>query len=428
MSGRLRLFDSRRQKLVPFRPANRTATLYVCGITPYDTTHLGHAFTYTSFDVLVRYLEWRGIGVRYVQNVTDVDDDILRHARERGEDWLRLGNRWTRRFIDDLEALNVRPPDLYTRATDAIPQIIAMIQVLLERGLAYARGGSVYYRSAGTAFGSLSHLPAGEWLRVASDRGNDPADPNKEQPLDSVLWQAAAPGEPAWPSPWGPGRPGWHIECASMATHYLGPCVDIHGGGADLAFPHHESEAAQAAAYTGVRPFARYWLHTAMVHFQGQKMSKSLGNLVMVCHLLADHAPDALRLYLASHRYRDSWGYDPAGLQRLAAIAGRWQAAAAREGAAAPPEAARRARSQFAAAMDDDLDTPRALGALAALAEAILAAPARSGCAGVAQETLRELAGVLGLRLGQSGPEPRVVAGWAAHKARFPVLTLGQGP
>lgn len=215
-----------------FTPRNNGVSVYVCGITPYDTTHLGHAFTYTSFDVLIRYLEYLGHQVTYVQNVTDIDDDILRKAREVGEDWREVGNRWTAHFIRDMKALNVRPPQHFPRATEAIDEMLAIIQTLLDGGYAYENGGNVYFHvDSWQAFGQLSKLPRGEMLPVANERGNHPDDPHKRDPLDFVLWQAQAPGEPAWDSPWGPGRPGWHIECSTMATDYLGETVDIHGGG-----------------------------------------------------------------------------------------------------------------------------------------------------------------------------------------------------
>jgi L-cysteine:1D-myo-inositol 2-amino-2-deoxy-alpha-D-glucopyranoside ligase len=415
----LYLFNNLTQMREPFVPRDRAASVYVCGITPYDTTHLGHAFTYTSFDILVRYLEWQGIAVRYVQNVTDVDDDILRKAREAGEDWRVLGDRWVRRYIDDMEALNVRPPDVYPRASEAVGEMVKVIERLVERGFAYVRGGSVYYRSRLAPFGALSRLPPGEWLRVACERGNIPTDPNKESPLDFVLWQAQAPGEPAWPSPWGPGRPGWHIECSTLSALYLGPRVDIHGGGADLAFPHHECEVAQAEAYTAQAPFARYWLHTGMLYHQGAKMSKSLGNLVMVSELLRVYGANALRLYLGSHHYREPWHHEEQELLRAVAMAERWEKANGGEGVAVDPSIVRACQARFLAAMDHDLATPKAVRALDGLAEAMLASGREADRLGPAQATLRDLAGIMGLRLGHAGPEPRVIHGWRAHKARF---------
>ena len=302
----MKLFNTLSKTIETFRPQGDQVTIYVCGITPYDTTHLGHAFTYASADVLIRYLESKGFTVRYAQNVTDIDDDILRKAKEVGEDWLTVGNRWTAHFIQDMQTLNVRPPDYFPRATDAIPEIVTWIGSLLDSGVAYESAGSVYFAvDAWPAFGELSAIPRADMLPIANERGNLPDDPNKRDPLDFVLWQAQAPGEPAWDSPWGPGRPGWHIECSTLSTKYLGNTIDIHSGGVDLCFPHHECEIAQVEPVTGVKPFVRFWMHTAMVYHEGEKMSKSLGNLVWVRELLKTYSPDALRLYLARHHYRE---------------------------------------------------------------------------------------------------------------------------
>ncbi len=416
----MHLYNSLSQKVEPFTPRGETVDVYVCGITPYDTTHLGHAFTYTAADVLIRYLEHQGHRVRYVQNVTDIDDDILRKAAEVGEDWRALGNRWTAHFIRDMQALNVRPPDLYPRATDVIPQIIEALERLIQVGVAYVSGGSVYFSiDAWPEYGKLSHLPRDQMLAIANERGNRPDDPNKRDPLDFVLWQAQAPGEPAWESPWGPGRPGWHIECSTMATCYLGPTIDVHGGGADLIFPHHESEIAQVEPVTQRPPFVRYWMHAAMVHHQGAKMSKSLGNLVMVRDLLQRCSPDALRLYLASHHYRQVWEHDEAELERAASRAEALRQAATVSGGQGAPLDVQGYRQAFHEAMEQDLDTPRALEALDGLAEAIRAAAAAGQEVSRAQADLRALAGVFGLRLDAPQPEARVLEGWGEHLRRF---------
>jgi cysteinyl-tRNA synthetase len=409
-----------------FVPLRQPATIYVCGITPYDTTHLGHAFTYATFDMLIRYLEYSGNTVLYVQNVTDIDDDILRKALEVGDDWQQLGNQWTRHFIRDMQALNVRPPDHYSRATDFIPGIISAVQRLLDVGVAYQAGGNVYFHvAAWPEYGKVSTLPPAEMLPIANERGNNPDDPNKRDPLDFVLWQAQAPGEPAWESPWGPGRPGWHIECSTMATRLLGNTVDIHGGGADLLFPHHESETAQAEAGTGQEPFVRYWLHTAMVRHEGEKMSKSLGNLVMVSDLLKTCSPDALRLYLADHHYREPWSYDEGELDEASRLADLLSRAAQRgttlepgTGGALDPA---QAEAAFAAAMDRDLDSPQALVALVDLGVRILEGEQAGVDVRAAQEALRRMGRVFGLRLDAAGPEERVLKGWNLHAERFQV-------
>ncbi|MDQ3881249.1 MAG: cysteine--tRNA ligase, partial [Chloroflexota bacterium] len=302
----LRLHDERRGAKHEFEPVGAAPVgLYVCGITPYDSGHLGHAFTYVQFDVLNRYLRHLGHDVRYVQNLTDVDDDMLRRARELGEDYLALGERNVTGFFRDMDALNWLRPDVYPRATHHIPAMQRLIARLLERGHAYRADGFVYFDVASfPTYGALSRIPRDEMLPVANERGNVPDAPGKRDPLDFIVWQPSAPGEPSWTSPWGAGRPGWHIECSAMSMEYLGDRFEIHGGGSDLIFPHHESEIAQSEGATGVRPFVAFWMHTGMVHHEGEKMSKSLGNLVLVRDLLVDYPGDAIRLYLLSHHYR----------------------------------------------------------------------------------------------------------------------------
>jgi len=396
----MRLYNTLTRQKEIFAPVGDQVTLYVCGITPYDTTHLGHAFTYVVFDTLVRYFLFKGWPVRYAQNVTDIDDDILRQANQVGENWKALGDRWTRRFIQDLDALNVLRPTYYPRATQEMARIIDMTQALLDKGFAYERNGGVYFHvDSCLRFGQLSQIPRGEMLPIANERGNNPDDPNKRDPLDFVLWQAAKPGEPTWDSPWGPGRPGWHIECSAMSLHYLGETIDIHGGGGDLVFPHHECEIAQSEQYTGVEPFVRFWMHTAMVRHEGEKMSKSLGNLVMARDLLQTTSPDAIRAYLLSHHYRAPWSCDEARLKQAAARVERYAAASQADPiAGGDPLDATLYHGRFMTAMDDDLDTPVALSVLDELAEVILAATGTQDLV-AAQGILRALAGVLGLQL-----------------------------
>ena len=385
--------------------------MYVCGVTPYDTGHLGHAFTYVSFDVLHRYLEYLGHDVTYVQNLTDVDDDMLRKARETGEDYLTLGNRNVATFLTEMDALNWLRPDHYPRATEHIEPMVAMIGRLLDAGLAYAADGNVFFEVARwPGFGQLSRLPAGEMLPVANQRGNDPHMPGKRDPLDFVLWQRSLPDEPAWDAPWGPGRPGWHIECSAMATAYLGVRFEIHGGGGDLVFPHHECELAQAEAATGASPWVGHWTHAGMLRFEGEKMSKSLGNLVLVRDLLRTYPGDAIRHYLVSRHYRSEVDYTEADLAASADAAARLRAACLRAEELSPAEPAladatrlspaiARLRARFLEAMDDDLDTPRAIPALDALAELALTGES-DAVAAEAGWMVRELgARVLGLRL-----------------------------
>ena len=302
----LRLFDTRRGEKVPFAPiGDGPVGLYVCGVTPYDTGHLGHAFTYLSFDVLHRYLEYLGHRVVYVQNLTDVDDDMLRVPASSGVDYLELGNRHVTTFLTEMAALNWLPPDHYPRATQHIDQMQELITRLLDRGHAYQAEGHVYFAvDSWPDYGALSALPREAMLPIANERGNVPDLPGKRNPLDFVLWQPSAPDEPSWPSPWGAGRPGWHIECSAMSMHYLGSRFEIHGGGGDLVFPHHESEIAQSEGATGEQPFVAWWMHAGMLRFADEKMSKSLGNLVLVRDLLASYPGDAIRHYLVSHHYR----------------------------------------------------------------------------------------------------------------------------
>jgi L-cysteine:1D-myo-inositol 2-amino-2-deoxy-alpha-D-glucopyranoside ligase len=392
--------------------------LYVCGVTPYDTGHLGHAFTYVSFDVLHRYLEYLGHDVRYVQNLTDVDDDLLRRARELGEDYLALGNRHVSTFLEEMAALNWLPPDVFPRATQHIPQMQAMIERLLDGGYAYQADGHVYFSiDAWPTYGELSGLPREAMLPIANERGNVPDMPGKRDPLDFVLWQPSAPDEPSWPSPWGPGRPGWHIECSAMSTTYLGPSFEIHGGGADLAFPHHESEIAQSEAATGERPFVTWWMHVGMLRYAGEKMSKSLGNLVLVRDLLASYSGDAIRHFLVSHHYRDEVEFDETDLDASVLSVDRLRRAVSVAAAAEPrdPPAAdpgslhpsvAEHRARFLAAMDDDLDTPAALPELHALAALATDGDDDRLCTDAAL-MVRELGGrILGLRLGTSPAGP----------------------
>jgi L-cysteine:1D-myo-inositol 2-amino-2-deoxy-alpha-D-glucopyranoside ligase len=417
----MQLYNALSQEVEPFEPIGEAVTVYVCGITPYDTTHIGHCFTYVSFDNLIRYLESIGYPVKYTQNVTDIDDDILRKAKEVGDDWLAVGNRWTAHFIKDNIALNVRPPDYFPRATDVIEEIVSAVQALLDAGVAYESNGSVYYSVAKDPdFGKLSRLGYDEMLSTANERGNRPDDPNKQDPLDFVLWQAHAPGEPFWESPWGKGRPGWHIECSTMSSKYLGKTIDIHGGGSDLLFPHHECEIVQAEKSTAVKPFSRFWMHTAMVEYEGEKMSKSLGNLVWVRELLEEGWPaDAIRVCMAGHHYRKSWEYVPEDLEQAAEKGAKFlMAVKAKSGLGNALDAAP-AENAFHDAMQQDLDTPAALAALVDLADAILAAAEAGQDITKAQQTFRTCSAVLGLRLDNERVEDRVTEGWSKHLQRF---------
>ncbi len=396
----MRLYNTQSGALEPVRVDGDPLGMYVCGVTPYDTTHAGHAFNFLTFDIIARYVRYLGGEITYVQNVTDIDDDILRKANELNISWLELGERETAKFLADMRALNALDPDHYVKATEHTAEMIELIVALLDKGLAYESQGSVYFDvSADPDFGKLSKIPRSEMLPIANERGNIPDDPKKRNPLDFVLWQAAAPGEPTWPSPWSEGRPGWHIECSAMAIRYLGPAIDIHGGGSDLIFPHHECEIAQSENATGVEPFSRHWVHVGMVGYHGEKMSKSLGNLVLVSDLLQTYSSDTFRLYAFSHHYREPWEFIDSEIDEWVSVVDDLRSAVDIPsngfGTHLDPSPL---RVQFINAMDEDLDTVAAIEALVSLGSDILSASDEADISD-AQETLSELAGVLGLTL-----------------------------
>ena len=392
------LFNTQTGKIEPFTAPRGTVGIYVCGVTPYDTTHVGHAFTFLTFDILIRYLRYLDFPVTYVQNVTDIDDDILRKAREVGEPWDRLGDRYIRQFQEDLNGLNVLFPSVYPRATEEIPVIIEMVQTLLDQGLAYVRDGNVYFRVASDPdYGQLCRCSREEMIALSAERGADPTDPRKEDPLDFILWQAAQPGEPTWDSPWGPGRPGWHIECSAMSVKYLGPQLDIHGGGYDLIYPHHESEIAQSEGVTGHRPFARFWVHVGMVEYQGAKMSKSLGNLVLVRDVLRRQSGDAIRLYLLSHHYRTPFEYEDDGPARFEPLVEQLRRAVDHPGGSGQPLDLSPLVERFVRAIGDDLDTPGAIQVLREMAETTIQAGEAGRDLTAARESIREAGSILGL-------------------------------
>jgi L-cysteine:1D-myo-inositol 2-amino-2-deoxy-alpha-D-glucopyranoside ligase len=367
------LYDSARRSVLPTTPGE-TATMYVCGITPYDATHLGHAATMITFDLVQRAWRDAGVDVRYVQNVTDIDDPLLERAARDGEDWLVLAMRETALFREDMEALRMIPPAHYVGAVESIPAIAAHVRELLDEDAAYRLEdgtGDVYFAiEAAPEFGYESHLSRDEMLALSAERGGDPERAGKRDPLDPLLWRGAREGEPAWEGgALGPGRPGWHIECATIALGLLGTTIDVQGGGNDLLYPHHECSAAHAERLTGAAPFARHYVHAGMIGLDGEKMSKSKGNLVFVSRLRGDGVdPMAVRLGLLAGHYRADreWTDDvlKTGEQRLA----RW-----REAAAAP--AGPSGEGLLAAvreALGNDLDTPAVLTLVDAWAEAAL--------------------------------------------------------
>jgi L-cysteine:1D-myo-inositol 2-amino-2-deoxy-alpha-D-glucopyranoside ligase len=347
------------------------ARMYVCGITPYDATHLGHAATYVAYDTVCRVWRDAGIEVRYVQNVTDVDDPLLERAAETGEDWRELAERETELFREDMTALRVLAPREYVGAVESVPLFVELIERLSEQGAAYELDGDFYFQvHKDPAFGSLGGYDAATMAALAAERGGDPERPGKRDPLDSLLWRAARPGEPAWDAPFGAGRPGWHTECAAIALDRLGMGFDVQGGGTDLIYPHHEMSASQAQVATGERPFARRYVHAAMVGLDGEKMSKSQGNLVLVSQLRAAGAdPTAIRLAILGHHYRGDWDWTEAELAAATERLERWRRAVRRE---AGPEAGP-VVEQVRLALADDLGTPGAVAVVDGWATAVLA-------------------------------------------------------
>ncbi len=411
----LRVYNTlsgQKEEFQPFEAGK--VTMYVCGPTVYDSSHIGHAMSAMVFDIIKRYLEYKGYQVQHTMNFTDVDDKIINRANKENVGWEEIIERYIQEFWQGMDALNVKRATVYPRATQEIGNIIAAIEGLIAKGAAYpVEGGDVYYRVAvSEGYGELKHqsmdeLRAGERVEV---------DPRKEGELDFALWKAAKPGEPTWDSPWGPGRPGWHIECSAMALHHLGEQLDIHGGGADLIFPHHSNEIAQSESLTGKRPFVKYWMHNGLLQFGLDKMSKSLKNFVTIQDILKTGDPDTLRMFVLGSVYRNPLSYSPEsfeaagrGLQRLKSVFDpglQWGDPALTEGNAEAGEALQKetevARKTFVEAMDDDFNTPQALAALFELVKVINkgrdagAAPATLH---TARETLAELGGVLGLRL-----------------------------
>jgi L-cysteine:1D-myo-inositol 2-amino-2-deoxy-alpha-D-glucopyranoside ligase len=359
----VQLFDTATEALTTLTPRDGHVGIYVCGITPYDGGHLGHAFTYHTFDIIARRLWSDGVEVRSVRNVTDVDDDILRVARERGIDYRVLGDRETLRFDRDMADLGLLDVDASPRASDRVPEMVEWVVRLIRNGAAYEADGWVYFDVASfPRYGAFSGLDTETMVRLSRQRGGNPDDPRKRSPLDFVLWQPSLPDEPHWASPWSDGRPGWHIECTVLAANELTLPIDIHGGGDDLIFPHHESEIAQAVC-GGVRTYVHHWVHVAMVGYQGEKMSKSLGNLVLVRDLLNRVPAAVIRLLLGAHHHRAAWEYDESELDRANS---RWLAyrAAVTSGPNFTATDAQAVYDDFMACMDDDLDTPGALAIL----------------------------------------------------------------
>jgi L-cysteine:1D-myo-inositol 2-amino-2-deoxy-alpha-D-glucopyranoside ligase len=361
----LRLYDTADRQVRPVA-AGETATMYVCGITPYDATHLGHAATYLTFDLVHRLWLDAGHQVNYVQNVTDVDDPLLERATRDGVDWRGLAERETALFAEDMAALRVVPPQHYVAATDAIGEVVELVEKMLASGAAYivddAEHPDVYYRAdATTQFGYESGYDRDTMLRLFGERGGDPNRPGKSDELDALLWRAERPGEPSWPSPFGPGRPGWHVECTAIALNRIGTGLDIQGGGSDLIFPHHEFSAAHAECVTGERRFARHYVHAGMIGWDGHKMSKSRGNLVLVSRLRAVGVePAAIRLGLLETHYHTDRSWSDAVLEEAVIRLQRWRTATELSAGPDATDVVTRVRRYLA----DDLDTPKAIAAV----------------------------------------------------------------
>ena len=405
----MKLYNTLSGQVEEFVPAEgNLVKMYVCGVTPYSATHVGHALSYVVFDTLRRYLEHKGYEVRHIQNFTDIDDKIIQRAQESGVSEDDLVEEFIGDYFHTMDALNIQRASEYPRATREIPRIIDAIAGLIDRGHAYPAAGDVYFRvTSKDDYGKLSHRTLDSMIAGARIQ----VDENKEHPMDFVLWKGAKPGEPSWESPWGPGRPGWHIECTAMSLEYLGEQLDIHGGGQDLVFPHHENEIAQSECYTGAKPFSRYWMHNGLLQLGSDKMSKSLGNLVSVVEALERYSPDAMRLYFLSSHYRSPLAYSDEGAAAVERSLERVRRALVPGNGSGPEVDAETHRARFAAAMDDDLNTPQAVAALFDLARDINRGRDAGQSIGSGQDALRELGGVLGLTFeDRSSPEDSLAA------------------
>jgi cysteinyl-tRNA synthetase len=395
----VKLHNTLTGKKEEFVPGEGPVKIYVCGITPYDKSHLGHAMSYIIFDVLRRYLEYCGHQVRHVQNYTDIDDRIIARANHLGIPPKELAEQLIAEYAAEMASLNVLPAHVYPRATEEIPTMIEIISRLVDKGFAYVAAGDVYFRvTAKKDYGKLSHRSVDSMMAGARVEPGE----HKEHPADFALWKAAKPGEPSWESPWGPGRPGWHIECTAMSTKYLGETLDIHGGGIDLIFPHHENEIAQSEAYTGREPFVRYWLHNGWLYLGEEKMSKSLGNIIPITDALPRYGSDGCRLFVLGSHYRNPLTYSEDALEAAKRAAERLRLAAvpAPPGKGTPVDP-QPFRQRFIDSMEDDLNATQAVATLFDLAREINRGRDEGRPVEEAQASLRELAGVLGLTLAE---------------------------
>jgi len=395
----MKVFNTLSGQKEEFLPQGDEVKMYVCGVTPYDDCHLGHAMSYIVFDVIRRYLQFRGYRVKYVQNITDIDDKIIDRAGKLGISPRELTGKYIDSYFEDMDALNIGRADIYPRATEEIPKITEVIQGLVDKGYAYPAQGSVYFRVRSVPdYGKLSRRNLESMMAAENAVGGD----DKESPVDFVLWKAAKPGEPSWDSPWGKGRPGWHIECSAMSLKYLGNTLDIHGGGQDLVFPHHENEIAQSESFTGEKPFVKHWLHNGLLQLGEEKMSKSLGNLITIKEALDKYSADAIRIFILSSHYRSPLTYSEEALEATERGMDRLRQAA--YGKSKGDKGSERLdvepyRQRFIEAMDDDFNTAQALATLFDLAREINRFGDEGDSVMPAQQLLSELANVLGLSL-----------------------------
>ncbi len=397
------IYNTQTRSLEPFETIEPgVVRMYVCGVTPYSRSHIGHALSSIVFDVIKRHLTYRGYTVRHVTNFTDIDDKIIARANAEGVDANDLVETMIEQWHTEIDAMNVLRADVYPRATVEVPEIIAMIEGLIEKGHAYPVDGDVYFRVRSfPGYGKLSHRSLDDLMSGARIE----IDERKDDPLDFALWKAAKPGEPWWDSPWGQGRPGWHIECSAMCSHHLDGIVDIHGGGTDLIFPHHENEIAQSEAFLGREPFSRYWVHNGLLQLGGEKMSKSIGNLVSIGELIASRRTVAFRVYALQTHYRMQLTYTEEGLEAAQRGLERIQAAmnadhVATDAVALDAALAPTAFSAFLAAMDNDFDTPGAMAEVFGLVRAINRSSGHAGSETAladARATLQQMLDILGI-------------------------------
>ncbi len=443
----IKLYDTQQRRKVDFVPLHEgKVSMYVCGPTVYNRIHIGNARTFISFDMIRRYLTWRGFDVTFVQNVTDIDDKIINRANEEGRSAAEVAAQYTEAFINDMHAAGVADPDVRPRATEEIPAMIELVETLIERGHAYEVEGDVYFAVRSyDGYGQLSGRDVDEMEAGHRELRSDGQglEDRKRDPLDFALWKAAKPGEPSWESPWGQGRPGWHIECSAMSHKYLGLPFDIHGGGADLCFPHHENERAQSEAAYGTT-FARHWMHSGMLQINSEKMSKSLGNFMLLHEVLEDTRPESLRMLMLQTHYRSPLDFSPERLAEADAALTRientvknldWLMANAQDGAPDQLDSTRiaqwvtEAREAFTQAMDDDFNAPAALGAIFTLVANVNGEVAEKTLSVVdaeavvqARDLMIELMAVLGVDLLDTGEEttyPLEVVALAAEVAGY---------